>query len=81
MLNHREEVGIVSFETLPGSFSNEVAMNICFGLVNDLRSPIIAALEPSKMLIACKTQLIPDNSVNFIANIDRTTHGEMNLIN
>ena len=70
MLNHRVEVGIVIFETLPGALSNEVAMNICFSLINNLRSPVIAALESSKMLMARNTQLISDNSIDFVANVD-----------
>ena len=81
VLDYGEEVGILNFETLPGTLSNEITVNLRFCLVNDLRSPVIAAFEASKMLVARDTQLIPDNSVDFVTNINRATHGKIDLVN
>ena len=70
MFDYGEEVGVLDFETFPGTLSNEVAVNMCFCLVNDLGSPVIATFKSSKMLVALNTQLIPDDSVDFVTDVD-----------
>ena len=70
MLDDGEEVGILSFEVLPGTLSDEVAMNICICLVNDLGSPVITAFESTEMLVAVYTEFVSDNSVDFVADVN-----------
>ena len=70
MLDDGEEVGILSFEVLPGTLSDEVAMNICICLVNDLGSPVITAFESTEMLVAVDTEFVSDNSVDFVADVN-----------
>lgn len=81
MLDNGEEVGVFSFKILPGTLSDEVAVDICICLVNDLGSPVIAAFEASEMLMTIYTKFVSDDSINFVPDVNRATHGKIHLIN
>lgn len=65
---------------IPLLFPDKEPIRIARRLVNDLRSPIKRAFEPSDLIIALKPHFVLDLLVNFVTDIKITLNDENNHI-